>query len=148
MLLKASAGVPREVSVFVDGKPVQWTDARPFIDENNRTLVPLRTVADAMYLNVIWDPDHREARFSEGAGDLGSHLRFPIGSRIAYDDVWTFPDCAYDHTEEIQMDTAAVIVNDRTYAPIRYLSERFHHSVEWDAETRTVILEDTLRDLF
>ena len=29
----------------------------------------------------------------------------------------------------VQMDTAAVIVNDRTYAPIRYLAEYFGYEV-------------------
>ena len=42
----------------------------------------------------------------------------------------------------VDMDTAAVIVNDRTYAPVRYLAEFFGYRVNWDRETRTVILEE------
>jgi hypothetical protein len=40
------------------------------------------------------------------------------------------------------MDSAAVIVNDRTYAPVRYLAEAFGYQVDWDPETKTVIIED------
>ena len=36
------------------------------------------------------------------------------------------------------MDTAAVIVNSRTFAPIRYLAEYFGYAVGWDGATRTV----------
>ena len=38
------------------------------------------------------------------------------------------------------MDTAAVIVNSRTYAPIRYLAEFFGYKVDWDGKTKTVLL--------
>ena len=38
------------------------------------------------------------------------------------------------------MDTAAVIANDRTYAPIRYLAEYFGYLVDWDGIDRTVII--------
>lgn len=41
------------------------------------------------------------------------------------------------------MDTAAVIVEGRTYAPIRYLAEFFGYMVEWDAITRSVIISST-----
>ena len=36
--------------------------------------------------------------------------------------------------------TAAVISNERTYAPIRYLAEYFGYTVGWDGETQTVSL--------
>ena len=40
------------ISVTVNDKAVSWTDAAPFLDSNNRTLCPLRAVADAMRLSV------------------------------------------------------------------------------------------------
>jgi hypothetical protein len=40
------------ISVTVNDKAVSWTDAAPFLDSNNRTLCPLRAVADAMGLSV------------------------------------------------------------------------------------------------
>ncbi len=45
----------KKVTVMVNGVPVEFTDAMPFIDENGRTLVPLRAVADAMNLTVEWN---------------------------------------------------------------------------------------------
>ncbi len=117
---------PEPIKVSVEGKQVLWKDAEPFIDANNRTMVPLRAVAEALGLTVSWDSQAREAGFSDGKRTLF----FPIGSSEA-------------RTGEggtVVMDTAAVIVNSRTYAPIRYLAEFFGYKVDWDGKKKTVLL--------
>ena len=116
-----------EISVTVGGEAVAWTDALPFIDENSRTMVPLRAVGNALGLTVDWDSQAREASFSDGT----KTIFFPIGSAEA----------RTGDGETIPMDTAAVIVNDRTYAPIRYLAEFFGHTVDWDGAARTVLID-------
>ena len=120
----SSAGI----SVTVGGNAVVWTDAEPFIDANDRTMVPLRAVADAMSLTVNWDAAAREASFTDGS----KTIIFPIDSTTA----------RTSDGGTVQMDTAAVIVNDRTYAPIRYLAEFFGCTVGWDAGTRTVSITE------
>jgi enhancing lycopene biosynthesis protein 2 len=55
---------------------------------------------------------------------------------VAEVEVDHFALVAYD----VVMDTEAVIVNARTYAPVRYLAEAFNYDVSWDQETRTVEL--------
>jgi len=40
----------------------------------------------------------------------------------------------------VSMDTAAAIVNGRTYAPARYLAEAFGYNVGWDGNTSTVTI--------
>ncbi len=114
-------------SVTVNGSAVQWTDAKPFIDANNRTMVPLRAVGDALGLTVKWDGEKREASFSGS----GKTIFFPIDSANA----------RTGDGQEIKMDTAAVIVSDRTYAPVRYLAEYFGRSVGWDGATHTVVIK-------
>ena len=118
--------VDKPVYVTLNGKNVAFTDAIPFIDENSRTLVPLRAVGDAMGLTVGWDSAAREASFTDGA----KTIYFPIGSKEA-----RTSDGAV-----ITMDTAAVIKGGRTFAPIRALAEYFGHTVDWDKTTRTVII--------
>jgi hypothetical protein len=39
------------------------------------------------------------------------------------------------------MDTAAVIADGRTYAPVRYLAEYFGYVVKWDGTTRMVCVD-------
>lgn len=114
------------IHVNVNGKDTVWTDAAPFIDENGRTMVPLRAVGDALGLMVDWDNTSREAIFTNGT----KTIYFPIGSTMAYT----------SDGQSIQMDTTAIIVNDRTYAPVRYLAEFFGFTVGWNNETRTVII--------
>ena len=114
------------ITVTVNGEAVPWTDATPFIDDNDRTMVPLRAVADAMRLGVNWDENTREASFTGS----GKTITFPIDSSTA----------RTSDGETVTMDTAAVIVNDRTYAPIRYLAEYFGYGVDWDPATRTVTI--------
>ncbi|MBQ9412498.1 MAG: copper amine oxidase N-terminal domain-containing protein [Oscillospiraceae bacterium] len=122
------AGDPSAISVVVHGKTVQWTDAAPFIDENSRTMVPLRAVAEAMDLTVSWDGNTREATFSDG---YIPSLSFRIGSSTA----------RTSQGSTISMDTAPVILNDRTYAPIRYLAQYYGYQVTWDGNTKTVYLD-------
>ncbi len=138
------------VFVAVDGSLVKWTDAEPFIDENNRTLCPLRAVAEALGLNVDWDPVERVAIFSRvverGSGDEWQKytfsMYFPIDSSTVtceelFEDAFATDEPV---TWELEMDTAAIIRNDRTYAPVRYLAETFGFEVGWDAPTRTVLI--------
>ena len=115
------------IRVDADGASVSWADANPFINENGRTMVPLRAVGDALGLAVDWDANRHEASFSRG----DKTIRFQIGNTSAQT----------SDGNEIIMDTAAVIVNNRIYAPIRYLAEYFGYTVHWDAVNRTVIIE-------
>lgn len=78
-----------------------------------------------MRLNVTWEAYARVATFSDDTRTI----RFSIGSSQALTDSGT-----------VEMDTAAVIVNDRTYAPVRYLAEFFGYTVDWDGKSRTVII--------
>ena len=114
------------ISVTVNGVLVQWTDAAPFLDANNRTMVPLRAVAEALDLNVTWDAKTREAGFTRGS----KGIYFPVNKSVYYTEGGGVGS----------MDTAAVIVDDRTYAPIRYLAEYFGYSVGWDGDTKTVLI--------
>lgn len=121
------AAAPNSVSVTVNGNAVQWPDATPFIDENSRTMVPLRAVADAIGLDVSWDGNTKEASFARG----DKTITFPIGSNTARGSDGT----------TVTMNTAAVVVSGRTYAPVRYLAEFFGYQVDWDGNTRTVIIK-------
>lgn len=116
-----------EVHVTVFGETVIWTDAEPYIDTNSRTMTPFRVVGDALGLTIAWDSATREASFSNGT----KTIYFPIGSTTA----------RTSEGQAVEMDTSAVIVNGRTYAPVRYLAQYFGYSVGWERLTRTVAIE-------
>lgn len=116
----------KPVNVNVGDESVDWTDATPFINSSGRTMVPLRAVGDALGLTVSWDNSAREAVFTDGS----KTIFFPIGSRTARTSEGSY----------VTMDTSAVIVSSRTYAPVRYLAEYFGYSVGWDNSSKTVMI--------
>lgn len=145
LVIPATAAEPA-VTVTLDGVPVQWTDATPFIDENGRTMVPLRAVAEAMGLEVEWDDAAQIAWFSEikefSNRTTSDAIGFPIGKMECYN-VYTdtYSNGKIDsYTETSDMNTAAVLKDGRTYAPLRYLAEFFFFDVAWNEATFTVSL--------
>ena len=64
--------------VTVNGTFVNWTDARPYIDNNNRTMVPFRASMEACGLTVSWDGQKREASVTDGY----TIVKVPIDKRV------------------------------------------------------------------
>lgn len=121
-----------DISVFLNGNAVAFPDAKPFIDSNNRTQVPVRAIAEAAGCEVSWN---EEARTVSLYSDNMS-CDFVIGSPIAtvkYLDA----DNSYSYSA-INMDTEALIATDRTYIPAAYLAKALDMTADWDAATQTV----------
>lgn len=114
------------ITIAVNGKAVAFPDAKPFVDANGRTMAPLRAVAEALGLKVVWYAAEREAAFTDGS----KVICFPIDSTTA----------SVSGGRSLKMDTAAVIVDDRTYAPARYLAEYFGYEVGWEEASNTVTI--------
>ena len=49
-------------------------------------------------------------------------------------------DIAYVNGKEIKLDSSAFIENDRTYTPVRFISEELGASVEWIDSARKVVI--------
>ena len=118
-----------DINVTVDGAPVAWTDAKPFLDENSRTLVPLRPIAKALGLEVSWNDDTNTASFTDGITTVDFIVDSP--EYRAYMNGFGI----YAYTE---MDTKAVIRDSRIFAPARYLAESFRYDVGWEDATKSV----------
>ncbi len=158
MAMPASVSAAKAVNVTVNGEQVVWTDAAPFIDSNERTMVPLRAVADALGIDVEWLSKEKCAKFT-GTRDITSRdyemsmeetVEFYINEDSMYTDRTFFlgPEWVDTAVNEVKMDTAPIIRNSRTYAPIRYLAESFGYKVDWDKSTRTVIITDAGSEAF
>lgn len=113
------------VKVQIDGQYVSFPDQKPYIDGNNRTMVPMRAPMEAMGCKVDWNADTRQATIQKG--DVTA--AFTIGKN-------TYAVNGASKT----MDTKAVITNNRTAFPIRFAAEAIGATVGWDAETYTVLI--------
>ena len=113
------------VSITVDGNPITDLDMPPVI-LNDRTLIPARAVFEAIGAEVTWNPDTKEVYIT----DSNNIVVLAIDKTTAY-----------KNGDEIVMDVAPKIINDRTMIPIRYAAVAMDCGVTWDKDTRTVIVE-------
>jgi YVTN family beta-propeller protein len=97
-------------------------DAAPLI-AGGRLLAPVRYLADALGAQTTWDATRRTVSILRG----NTALELAIGSAALN-----------DNGRVGWMDTAPVIINGRTYFPIRYIAEAFGYTVSWDASSQTV----------
>lgn len=93
--------------------------------QNDRTLVPIRAIIEAMGGSVNWDEETQTA-FLEYNGDI---LTLAIGNRTAY----------FNETAGT-LDVAPIVLNDRTMLPIRFIAESFKFEVDWAEETQTITI--------
>ncbi len=110
-----------EITIAMDNKRLT-TDTAPYI-KNDRTMVPMRAIFEALGAEVSWD---NETMTAIGVKD-GVEVKITIGE-----------DRLYKNGEAVQLDAAAEITNDRTMVPVRAISEAFGCNVDWDNETKTV----------
>lgn len=114
---------------YMVGATKLTADAAPFIDANNRTMLPVRAFANAVNVansSIIWnDAEHSVVIFK---GDRV--IKVFVGQSS-----YTLNGTA------VPMDTAAVIVNSRTFLPVRALGEALGVSVTWDDATKTVTIK-------
>ena len=90
---------------------------------NNRTMVPLRFLADALQVEVSWNPNQQTILLNQGNRKI--HLQ--IGSSkatIENNGIVTI----------VSLDAPPMIVNQRTLVPIRFISEAFQTDVTWNQE--------------
>lgn len=116
-----------DVIINIDSTEVEFNEELgfPFIDENNRTQVPFRAALEKYGAEVDWDNESRAAIAVKGE----IVVKVPIGENYIL-----------KNDEEIPVDTAARIVNGRTFLPIRAVIEAFGSEVQWDAALNTVVI--------
>ena len=118
-----AATVP--IRVFVDGTEVQFTDQKPYINADNRTLVPVRFVSEALGAEVDWIALTRTVKINYE----GKLILLEIGLKKAT-----------VGTSLVTLDTAPAITNDRTMVPLRFVSECLGARVEWEGSTRIIYI--------
>lgn len=115
---------PGKIGIVVDNVPI-FFDSEPYIDGNNRTMVPVRAISEALGAEVGWDPAGYEVTISRDK----LTVKLAIGSNTAA-----------VNGIETTMDTEPVIRNDRTMIPVRYVGELLGDFVDWDGANRVVIV--------
>ena len=120
------AAVDDAVKVVLDGVLVDFDvyGVAPQI-VNDRIIVPLRAVFELMGAEVDWDNDTRTVTATKG----DTVVVLEIDST-----------CPTVNGEVIEIDQPAIIINDRTMAPLRFVAEAFGGDVEWNGELRAAFI--------
>jgi hypothetical protein len=114
-----------ETTYSVDGTEYEM-DVAPYIDGNNRTMLPIRFVANAL---GITDDNITYAGTTATISGLNTVVTVTTGSQIL--------GCS---SGNITMDTVAVNSNNRLYVPVRFIAQALGAEVDWDQATQTVTI--------
>ena len=114
-----------QVNLLVEGQAVE-TD-QPAVIVDSRTMVPVRVIAETLGCEVDWDAATKTVTFTQGS----IVATMVVGEK-------TLNVTNNGVTTAMEIDTPAVIINNRTMVPVRFLTELFGFNVDWDAVTKTV----------
>lgn len=120
-----------QVKVVFEDQIISF-DAQPETVKG-RTMIPVRALSESMGYKVEFDDNNRTIELSKG--DV--KIRMQVGSRMISNE-----NAAGDAQEQQEMEIAPYIKDGRYYVPVRFFSETFGADVEWEQNTRTVILRE------
>ena len=98
----------------------------PPIIEDGSTLVPMRFLFEQMGADVEWDGKTKTATATLGDKEITFSID-NVNARI--------------NNKPAKMDVPARLINDKTMVPLRFLSENMGYDVDWDADSRTAIIQ-------
>jgi sugar lactone lactonase YvrE len=125
--LPASLNNDGSIHVVNSGTEVVF-DALP-LNKNGRVLVPIRAITDALGYKVAASEGNTVVTLTKGQ----TIIELKIGSvdvKATVNGVAT----------SSKLDTAPFIEDERTYVPVRFLSEQLGNQVDWSGQYQTVIL--------
>ena len=119
----------------VIGKKLSFDDGNaPFIYEE-RTMMPLRAISEALDATVFWFGDSNSIQIVS----YDTLLLLQIGNGLMAKHKIENGEASKER-ETIQLEVAPMIHNERTYVPLRAIAEAFDASITWDNPTRSAII--------
>lgn len=112
--------------VVLNGQPLTFQDAEPTI-ENNRTLVPLRAIFEALGVAIQWDGNTQTVTATKGS----TEIKMVIGGQ------------AFKNGQPVELQVPAKVIDGRTMVPLRFVGEALGCTVGWDGNTQTITITST-----
>lgn len=122
----------RKVMIFLNDRLLPFTSEEQmgdaFIDENDRTLLPLRKPLEAIGADVIYHQDSKTVEISQNDTIVCVTIDSPV----------------ITINGQIQeMDTQAIVKDGRTYIPARAVLEAFGYNVDWHSISQAVYISQS-----
>ena len=118
------------IKVEYNQQQIAFPDQQPIL-KDNRTLVPIRPIAESLGFHVEWNEESRTVMIKKGS----DQIRLVVSQKIAR-----------KNTETLSLDVPSQIVNQRTMVPVRFVAEALQYNVNWDQERQTVMISDLPAD--
>lgn len=127
ILMLSSTVFAEPIKVMVENNYLELS-VNPVL-ENERTLVPLRAIFEAMGVEVGWDESTQIIRGTQAENIIILQLNNKIASI---------------NGKEVELDAAAKAIDGRTLVPVRFIAESLGAEVGWDQESKTVLINSVL----
>lgn len=118
-----------DITVTVNGRELETPITAKIINE--RTMLPMRSVFEALGASVTWKEADRMIFATKG----NTLITFKIG--VPKMSVQTIES---DKNTAVFLDTAPYIEDGYTLVPVRAAAEAFMAQVDWNGDTRTVAI--------
>ncbi|MBC7194703.1 MAG: hypothetical protein H5U37_03515 [Caldisericia bacterium] len=117
-----------DTKMYINDSP-KIIDVPPIIIEN-RTLLPIRWIAEPLGAEVLWDGNEKKVTITLGQTKI---------------ELWIGNYMAKVNGKDTQIDpnnpkVVPIILNGRTMLPVRFVAENLGCLVEWDSKTQTVTI--------
>lgn len=116
--------VERQLKVRFRGREVKW-DAPPVIKEG-RTLVPVRALSEGLGADVNWDANTKTVTIAKDDTVIVLKLDSSVITV---------------NGKEMTLDVPAQLVSNRTFVPIRFITEALNQKVIYNEESNEVDIE-------
>lgn len=118
------------VNVLINNELIQFEE-QPYIYKS-RTIVPMKFFFNELGYDISWDGETRTVTGNRG----DKIIKLQIGSNNVN-----------INGEVVVTDVPAVIINSRTYIPLSVVAMGSGASVNWNGETKTVLVKQKLENL-
>ncbi len=108
----------------------------PPVIKDGRTLIPIRAITEGFGAEVVYEEVYKEGSDNELVKIVtitkgNDEIVLELESRVAT-----------VNGEEIELDTQAELMNNRTVVPLRFIAENLGLKVKWDGETETIEIDE------
>lgn len=122
----SAATAEASVQVNMNGQIVHFPDAQPYLNADQRTMVPVRFIAENLGAEVSWNGEKEIVTIlldtTEIVLEIGGSTALVNGVEVAFD-------------------TAAILKDRRTFVPLRFVSETLDCKVKWDETNKTAVVQ-------
>ena len=123
MLFNDTLEEEKPISLILNGKPLDF-DTPPKVIEG-RTLVPVRKILEALDTKVEWVDSEQKVIANN------DNLKLNL---------WIDKKEMLVNGDKVLLDVPPMVINSRTYIPVRAVSEVLNSEVYWDGKTKSVLI--------